>query len=147
MITSYSRIAEIIIIYILAAGYLNIDDLGDVVEAVWEAREKWYNIGLKLGISASTLDAINKAVNQNPDDCITAIIKDWLKNGKPKPLWAAVADALKSPMVGYGNLAEQLPQQNVSTDTTHSSSSSFKGKHLRSYSEEEDTPLPKKNKS
>ena len=76
---------------------------------MWEARAKWYNIGLKLGISAGSLDAINKAANQNPDDCITAVIKDWLKNGKPKPSWAAVAKALKSPMVDYGHLAEQLP--------------------------------------
>ena len=76
---------------------------------MWEARAKWYNTGLKLGISAGTLDSINKATNQNPDDCITAVIKDWLKNGKPQPTWTAVAKALKSPMVGYGRLAEQLP--------------------------------------
>ena len=95
--------------YILAVGYLSINDLGDVLEAVWEARAKWYNIGLKLGTSPGTLDAINKTANQNTDDCITAVIKDWLKNGKPKPSWAQLAKALKSPMVGYGHLAEQLP--------------------------------------
>ena len=122
------------------------DDLGDVLESVWEARAKWYNIGLKLGVSVGTLDSINKAANQNPDNCLTAVIKDWLKNGKPKPSWAAVAKALKSPMVGYGHLAEQLPQQNTSVDTAHSNSSSIKGKHSRSYSEGEDTPLAKKNK-
>ena len=89
-------------------GYLCIDDLGDVLEAVWEARSKWYNIGLKLGTSPGTLDSIGKATNHNPDDCITATIKDWLNNGKPKPKWAAVAKALKSPMVGYTYLAEKL---------------------------------------
>ena len=70
---------------------------------------KWYNIGLKLGISVGTLDSISKANNQNPDDCLTAMIKDWLKNGKPKPSWATVAKALKSRMVGYAQLAEELP--------------------------------------
>ena len=88
---------------------LTLGNLGGVLEAVWEARAKWYNIGLKLGISVGTLDSINKTANQNPDDCITAVIKDWLKNGKPKPTWAAVAKALKSPMVGYAQLAEELP--------------------------------------
>ena len=91
------------------AGKLTIEDLGDVLEVVWEARSKWYNIGLKLGISVSTLDSISKANSQNPDDCLTAMIKDWLRNGKPKPSWAAVAKALKSPMVGYAHLAKQLP--------------------------------------
>ena len=91
------------------AGALTIDDLGDVLESVWEARVKWYNIGLKLGISVGTLDSISKANNQDPDDCLTAMIKDWLKNGKPKPSWAAVAKALKSRMVGYAQLAEELP--------------------------------------
>ena len=134
--------------YILAVGCLGINDLGDVLEAVWKAREKWYNIGLKLGILPGTLDAISKTANQNTDDCVSAMIKDWLKNGKPKPSWAAVAKALKSPMVGYEHLAEQLPQQDISTNTAHSSStcSSIKGKHFRSYSEGEGTPLPKKNK-
>jgi hypothetical protein len=91
------------------AGKLIIDHLGDVLEAVWEARVKWYNIGLKLGISVGTLDSISKAYNQNPDDCLTAMIKDWLNRGKPKPSWAAVAEALKSPMVGYVQLANKLP--------------------------------------
>ena len=40
---------------------------------------------------------------------LTAIIKDWLKNGKPKPSWAELAKALKSRMVGYAQLAEEFP--------------------------------------
>jgi hypothetical protein len=74
---------------------------------------KWYNIGLKLGISVGTLDSISKAANQNPDGCLTAMIKDWLKNGQPKPSWPQLAKALKSCMVGYAQLAEELPAQNV----------------------------------
>jgi hypothetical protein len=37
------------------------------------------------------------------------MLEHWLKNAKPKPSWAAVANALKSPMVGYAQLAEELP--------------------------------------
>ena len=128
---------------IFVPGKLTIDNLGDVLEAVWEARSEWYNIGLKLGISAGTLDSI-EATNQNPGRCLTAMIKDWLRSGRPKSSWAAVARALKSPMVGYAQLAEQLPQQN--TDTGHSSSSSITGKHSRSYSKGEGSPVAKKNK-
>ena len=94
--------------YISILGTLDISNLSDVLEAVWEARSKWYNIGLKLGSSAGTLDAIKATNKENVDDCVTAMIKDWLKNGNPQPTWAAVAKALKSPMVGCGHLAEQL---------------------------------------
>ena len=78
------------------------------MEAVWEARSKWYNIGLKLGTSPGTLDAISVTGRDNPNLYITLMMKEWLKNGHPQPTWAAVAKALKSPMVGYGHLAEQL---------------------------------------
>ena len=93
----------------LSIAVLDINDLGDVLEAVWEARARWYIIGLKLGTSPGTLDAIKTGAKENPDDCIMAMIKDWLNNGKPRPTWAAVAKALKSPMVGYAHLAELLP--------------------------------------
>ena len=91
-------------------GDLTPDNLADVLEAVWEARVKWFNIGLKLGISVGTLNTIKKNNSHDPDDCLTAMLEYWLNNGKPKPSWAAVANALKSPMVGYAQLAEQLPQ-------------------------------------
>jgi hypothetical protein len=90
------------------AGELSIDNLRDVLKTMWEARVKWYYIGLELSISPGTLDSISKANNQNPDDCLTVMIKDWLRSGKPKPSWAALANALKSPMVGYAQLAEKL---------------------------------------
>ena len=86
---------------------LGIDDLRDVQKAVWEARSKWYNLGLELGISPGTLDSI-KATNQNPDDLFADMIKDWLRNGNPKPNWATIANALRSPTVGYGHIAEQV---------------------------------------
>ena len=69
---------------------------------------KWYNIGLKLGISVGTLDSIESS-NLNPGKCLTSMIKDWLKNGKPQPSWAQLAKALKSCMVGYAQLTEELP--------------------------------------
>ena len=93
----------------MIVGCLSINDLGDVLEAVWDARVKWFNIGLKLGVSVSTLNAVKKNNNQDPDDCLTAMLEYWLNNGKPKPSWAELAKALKSPMVGYAQLAEQLP--------------------------------------
>ena len=116
------------------AGHLTINDLAAVLRSVWEARSKWYTIGLELGTSPGTLDAIKTGAKENPDDCIIATIKDWLSNGKPRPTWAAVAKALKSPMVGYGHLAEQLPCTMQSHDSTSR-------KRLRSPSSQEEPLL------
>ena len=69
---------------------------------------KWYNIGLKLGTSPGTLDSMKKKCREDPDECVTAMIKEWLNNGHPPPSWTALAEALRSPMVGYAHLAEQL---------------------------------------
>ena len=92
------------------SGALNITHLHDIQVAIWDARPKWYNIGLGLGLSADTLDAI---VNDHPsktEDCLTDTIKHWLRNEMPLPTWKALADVLKSPMVGYAHLAENLPK-------------------------------------
>ena len=70
---------------------------------------KWYNIGLKLGTSPGTLNSIKISERGNPDECITALLNEWLNNGHPPPSWAALAEALRSPMVGCAHLAEQLP--------------------------------------
>ena len=83
--------------------------IDDVIEKVWDARVKWYNIGLKLGISAGTLDAIKDTGFHNPDNCFTAMLKEWLNNGKPPLSWSALAEALRSRTVGFRSLAEQLP--------------------------------------
>ena len=68
---------------------------------------KWYNIGLELEIDPGTLDAI-KTDNDNSDDRFQAMLKTWLKTVQPKPTLAALAEALQSPTVGFGHLAEQV---------------------------------------
>ena len=80
----------------------------DVLESVWEARIKWYHIGLGLGIAPGTLDSIKSAEKQNPDECITTMINDWLRDGKPEPTWKVIDKALRSPLVGCGKLADKL---------------------------------------
>ena len=92
------------------AGFLNIHDLHKVQDAVWVARAEWYNIGLRLGISADTLDAIAKSHLQQPKECFTDTIKEWLRSDDPRPTWGALGDALRSPVVGYAHLAENLPK-------------------------------------
>ena len=86
---------------------LTIKDLGTVQNETWSARTKWYNIGLKLGILADTLDAISKD-KQSCDDRYTEMLKQWLRRSDPKPTWDALANALRSCSVDEGAPADQL---------------------------------------
>ena len=87
-------------------GELNIKNLRMVQRAAWDARAKWYNIGLELDIDPGTLDTI-KRDNDNSDDRFRAMLTTWLKMVNPKPTWEALAEALRSPTVGYEHLAER----------------------------------------
>ena len=89
-------------------GQLNDKDLLLVLDKTWDARSRWYHIGLALGIPAGTLDAEKKTHQSDCDDCYTSVLKIWLRGVDPQPTWSALSDALKSTSVGCGHLAEQL---------------------------------------
>ena len=75
---------------------------------MWEARSKWYNIGLELGLSSGTLDAIKQSNHHIADDCFRATLMEWLRNSELKPTLCSLANALKSPTVGLAQLAEDI---------------------------------------
>ena len=73
---------------------------------MWEARSKWYNIGLELGLTAGTLDAIEETNHHVVNHCFRTTLMEWLRNSKLKPTMSSLADALKSPTVELAQLAE-----------------------------------------
>ena len=89
-------------------GQLNDKDLSQVLVKTWDTRSKWYHIGLFLGIPAGTLDAVRETQRGDCDKCYTEMLKVWLRGVYPQPTWSALSDALKSPSVGCGKLAQQL---------------------------------------
>ena len=86
---------------------LNVDDLGTVLQEAYEARNKWYDIGLGLKVSVATLDGI-KSQSDDPKDCLRETLKPWLKGTDPKPTWRALVEALKSCIVEEHQLAKRL---------------------------------------
>lgn len=87
---------------------LSINDLSQVYGEVEEARSQWYHIGLELRVSANDLDAIKSRNRDDPKDCLTEMLKVFLKRTDPKPTWAQLADAVGSKTVGYGYLVERI---------------------------------------
>ena len=91
---------------------LSLSNLPKVQRAVWEARAKWYNIGLELNIDPGTLDTINRKFNSdNIDDRFRDMLATWLRMVQPRPSLSLLAQALRSPTVGYTDLAEQILAQ------------------------------------
>ena len=90
--------------------HVSIDDLEKMLSAAWEARAKWYNIGLQLKIGAGTLDAIETA-SHSIDDQFRVMLSTWLRRDEPRPTLSLLANALRSPMVGYQQLAQQILAQ------------------------------------
>jgi len=93
--------------YCIPPGQLTLEDLSDVRGALFEARAKWYDIGIELKLSIGTLNTIREDFPQAAD-CLREMCINWLKRINPSPSWAALAKALESPPVGEGHLAQQL---------------------------------------
>ena len=89
---------------------LSIDDLQKIQNAAWEARAKWYNIGLELKIDAGTLDVIDRDSDRT-DDQFRHMLSIWLRRDQPRPTRSLLARALRSPTVRYEHLAEQILTQ------------------------------------
>ena len=89
---------------------LSINDLQNIQRTVWEARAKWYNIGLELKIDPGTLDVI-KGDSDSIADRFRGMLSTWLGRDQLRPSLSSLAEALCSPIVGYKHLAEQILTQ------------------------------------
>ena len=68
----------------------------------------WYNIGVCLHIPTGTLEAIQYDNRYVAEDCFRSMLKEWLKTEQPNTTWAALAEAMRSSIVGHEELAVSL---------------------------------------
>ena len=109
--------------YQLTGQQLSINHLRVIMEELNDVRAKWNNIGLQLGVSVGTLDAIKKQCNDH-SDCLRETLTTWLKRYPPPPTWGYIIAALRSSTVDETKLASDLEQkyystQDISTTTTY----------------------------
>ena len=79
--------------------HLNISNIKEVLDEMWDYRARWKFIGIELGIEKHTLDAIEATCLRNVDNCLCEMIGGWLKNVSPRPTRGAVRAALHSKSV------------------------------------------------
>ena len=83
-------------------------ELRDVVVALKDvAGTQWYDLGLQLQLSPSTLDTI-KADHQNVDDCKRMMLRKWLQSD-PEASWEKLAAALT--LSGHKTTAAAIRRQ------------------------------------
>ena len=105
---------------------LKIDNTQDIFEMMYDAREKWRNIGGVFHLSQSTLKNIN-AENQTNDDKLRSVITEWLNKygGTEECTWTHVAMALRNKTVAREDIAREVFEQrrqpwSVPPPSTHS---------------------------
>lgn len=76
-----------------------------VRDAIWDARVKYQNIGIELGLSPDDVDAIVEDEGGKVEKCFVEVLKRCLKDGISQK---KIADALQSTPVGYGYLGREF---------------------------------------
>ena len=89
------------------ASILSDRDIKLVRREIYEARAKWYDIGIELEIPTGTLKSI-KSMYDSPAECLVEMLDTWLKQVDPKPSWRELINALEQPTVGEERLADRL---------------------------------------
>jgi hypothetical protein len=91
---------------------LSVKHLKTVLNELFDAKIKWHNLGLELELDNSILESIRKDYRENIDDCFRETIVAWFKSSSEAPkTWSTLADALKAPIVGFGQLATQIEEK------------------------------------
>ena len=88
-------------------AFLMPDDLATVKRFLFEAKRKWYNIGLELGVKDPILDEIQAKHGTDYDACLREMLQNWLRFNPNKPTWDRLANALKEQAVAENELADK----------------------------------------
>ena len=100
-----------------AGQQLSENDLRVLLEELNNISAKWNNLGLQLGVSVGTLNAIKKDCNST-SDCLRETLTAWLKTCPSSPTWKNIVDALRCRTVGEVRLAADLEQKYCSMQVT-----------------------------
>ena len=96
--------------------WLTTENFRDVINAVWQARLKWYWIGIQLGLQLVQLQVIEHDNPRSTDDCMKAMIQAWLK--QEGATWKELISALKHETVEYHDVASSITAKYIGKEFT-----------------------------
>ena len=89
---------------------LNSDTLPRLVDVLHNARNRWYRIGVQLGIDEITLECL-ETQHSDPADCLYHMLRKWLHQIDPPPSLEALQKALCSRPVGCMHFVQDLKNE------------------------------------
>ena len=96
--------------YLSLDNNLTIDDLSALNEKLFQARTKWFEIGLSLNVDNETLKSINIRNHENPDKCLIEMLTHRVQAIAPLT-WRTVCVCLRSPTVGRNDVAKGIEEE------------------------------------
>ncbi len=90
------------------------DELLPLYDKLYDARTKWFDIGLNLNINNDDLSAINVLNSKPPEICLREMLTERLHSGGPLS-WRDVCDCLRSSTVKRNDVAEKIEEWRIGT--------------------------------
>ena len=82
------------------------DSLRTILDSISTLTAKWFKLGVALGLSYDTLEAIESNYRGDAHKCQTEMVKAWLQmKDNSQPSWQSLASALSSSSVGRIEIA------------------------------------------
>ena len=98
----------IYILSLLSGNILTIYKIHDVLAKLYDARAKWFDLGLALEMGYGTLEDI-QSKNYDNSENLRRMLAYRLRTGEHLT-WAKLCVCLRDPMVGRDDLAEKIEQ-------------------------------------
>ena len=83
------------------------DDIERILKEILPAMNRSRYIGMALKIPEHIIQTIHDRY-EDPQDRLSYILLEFLKQVEPRPTWRAIVDALKSPLVNCTYLAQEV---------------------------------------
>ena len=94
---------------------MDIRDLYVIYSKLWEARNKWFSIGLGLNMEVSDLEEIQQTNRDNMEKCFMDMLKKWLRTSL-RPMQSNLITVLRERTIGFNQLAEELESKSFERD-------------------------------
>ena len=100
-----------------AGKLLKDDDYSEVCEALYPARHKWRQIGIKLQLKRQDLDNIASEYESKGNiRCLEEVVCMFLNRPSRNPTWKVMINALKSKIVNEEALAVEIKERYGESD-------------------------------
>lgn len=94
-----------------------VPEQADLERELFFVKQKWYNIGLQLGVSDIRLEEIECECGSNFEKGLRLMLRDWRKRINPEARWKALVLALRQCTVNEQDLAANLEERYVSSES------------------------------